>query len=170
MSWATSENLSLDFKVNLKWLSRGICFCCRYFWCCCDKISWQKQFRKCRVYCDSQFKGTQCHYREVMIMAEIDGHIASTVRKQREMSSQLALSFLFSLKSPTDWMVFPKLTWDLPISVNLISTAPHIHVQRLSFWVILEAIKLAINTSHHKIFHRFRFWWWCFNTGLTLIS
>lgn len=50
----------------------------------------------------TQFKGTQCHYREVIIMAEIDGQIASTVRKQREMSSQLALSFLFSLKSPAD--------------------------------------------------------------------
>lgn len=89
--------MSFDSKGNLKRLSSGYIFvavtCSVVMTQYLDKSNSGKQ--GCVVALSLRVHSITAGK---LIMAEVAGHPASTVRKQREMSTQLALSLLFSLK------------------------------------------------------------------------
>lgn len=106
---------------------------------------------------------TDCHssevleskYKEVKTWGDWRSWLHITPKKTRTKSRDECLPLLSS-HSPFIQSSIPLRKWshpqwvNLPTPINVIKISPHGHVQRLIYQVILDSIKLRIDTNHNN--------------------
>lgn len=125
----------------------------------------------CRSHMDvtqghsSSWQGSQ-GYRQLEQLVP-SGYITPTIRRWRlnSAAAQMAFCVLYSPASPAQGMVLLTVKMSIPISIDIINMNPHRHAPRPISQVILNSVKLTINTSSHnnQIHNAFIFSWWCAN-------
>lgn len=114
-------------------------------------------------YTGSQFIMTGSQgYRQLEQLVP-SGYITPTIRRWRlnSAAAQMAFCVLYSPASPAQGMVLLTVKMSIPISIDIINMNPHRHAPRPISQVILNSVKLTINTSSHnnQIHNAFIFSW-----------